>query len=56
MAGYDFTVTTDGSFNGTGTTPPAQQFSHFASQGANIFRVRELLTLMQSDQVASLFT
>jgi len=39
MAGYDFTVKTDGSFNGTGTTPPAQQFSHFASQGANIFRV-----------------
>ncbi|KAG8844632.1 Manganese dependent endoglucanase Eg5A [Serendipita sp. 411] len=38
-AGYDFTVYTDGSFKGTGTTPPTSQFSHFASQGVNVFRV-----------------
>ncbi|KAF9447794.1 glycoside hydrolase family 5 protein [Macrolepiota fuliginosa MF-IS2] len=39
MAGYDFTVATDGSFNGTGSTPPVEQFSHFAQQGVNIFRI-----------------
>ncbi|XP_006454003.1 hypothetical protein AGABI2DRAFT_189329 [Agaricus bisporus var. bisporus H97] len=39
MAGYDFTVFTDGSFNGTGQDPPVQQFSHFASQGVNVFRI-----------------
>jgi aryl-phospho-beta-D-glucosidase BglC (GH1 family) len=39
MAGYDFTVSTDGSFKGTGVTPPAQQFAHFASQGVNLFRI-----------------
>ncbi|KAG6830293.1 hypothetical protein H0H92_001371 [Tricholoma furcatifolium] len=39
MAGYDFTVYTNGSFTGTGTTPPASQFAHFASQGVNIFRI-----------------
>ncbi|KAJ7575111.1 endoglucanase [Mycena floridula] len=38
-AGYDFTVTTSGSFNGTGVTPPASQFQHFASQGVNLFRI-----------------
>jgi endoglucanase len=38
-AGYDFSVATDGSFNGTGVTPPASQYQHFASQGANIFRI-----------------
>ncbi|KIJ46399.1 glycoside hydrolase family 5 protein [Sphaerobolus stellatus SS14] len=38
-AGYDFSVATDGSFNGTGVTPPVGQFSHFASQGVNIFRI-----------------
>ncbi|KAG8812763.1 hypothetical protein FRC17_001836, partial [Serendipita sp. 399] len=32
-AGYDFTVKTDGSFTGTGSTPPTSQFPHFASQG-----------------------
>ena len=42
MAGYDFSVTTDGSFTGTGVTPPPAQFAHFAEEGANIFRVREL--------------
>lgn len=39
MAGYDFTVYTDGSFNGTGVDPPVSQFSHFAQQGVNIFRI-----------------
>ncbi|KAF8898927.1 endoglucanase [Infundibulicybe gibba] len=39
MAGYDFSVATDGSFNGTGVNPPVSQFSHFASQGVNIFRI-----------------
>ncbi|KAH0590925.1 Manganese dependent endoglucanase Eg5A [Termitomyces sp. 'cryptogamus'] len=39
MAGYDFTVFTDGSFNGTGVDPPVWQFAHFASQGVNIFRI-----------------
>nr|AMK37824.1 endoglucanase [Inonotus obliquus]AMK37825.1 endoglucanase [Inonotus obliquus] len=38
-AGYDFSVATDGSFKGTGVTPPPEQFTHFASQGANIFRI-----------------
>jgi len=42
-AGYDFTVSTDGSFNGTGVSPPTNQFSHFASQGAKIFRIRKYL-------------
>ncbi|TCD59883.1 Manganese dependent endoglucanase Eg5A [Steccherinum ochraceum] len=38
-AGYDFSVATDGSFTGTGVTPPASQFSHFANEGANLFRI-----------------
>ncbi|KAL1738305.1 hypothetical protein HDZ31DRAFT_78470, partial [Schizophyllum fasciatum] len=38
-AGYDFSVHTDGSFNGTGTDPPAWQFQHFADEGVNIFRI-----------------
>ncbi|KAJ3483129.1 hypothetical protein NLI96_g6518 [Meripilus lineatus] len=38
-AGYDFSVATDGSFKGTGVTPPAAQFSHFAGEGANLFRI-----------------
>ncbi|PAV22467.1 glycoside hydrolase family 5 [Pyrrhoderma noxium] len=38
-AGYDFSVSTDGSFTGTGVSPPVEQFSHFASQGVNIFRI-----------------
>jgi hypothetical protein len=37
--------TTDGSFKGFGTTPPAQQFAHFASQGVNIFRIRKPIAL-----------
>nr|VWO94258.1 Beta-xylanase (EC [Ganoderma boninense] len=38
-AGYDFSVATDGSFNGTGVSPPPAQFTHFAKQGANLFRI-----------------
>ncbi|KZP31156.1 glycoside hydrolase family 5 protein [Athelia psychrophila] len=38
-AGYDFTVSTDGSFTGVGAPPPVSQYSHFAAQGANIFRI-----------------
>ncbi|PVF91232.1 putative cellulase precursor [Serendipita vermifera] len=38
-AGYDFTVYTDGSFQGTGLSLPVSQFSHFANQGVNVFRV-----------------
>jgi endoglucanase len=38
-AGYDFTVSIDGSFSVTGISPPAGQYQHFASQGANIFRI-----------------
>jgi hypothetical protein len=32
----DFGITTDGS-SGTFAVPPTSQFSHFASQGVNIF-------------------
>ncbi|KAG9051771.1 Manganese dependent endoglucanase Eg5A [Serendipita sp. 407] len=39
MAGYDFTVYTNGSFSGVGYAPPTSQFSHFSSQGVNVFRV-----------------
>jgi len=39
MAGYDFTVATNGSFTGRGVDPPVSQFQHFASQGVNIFRI-----------------
>ncbi|KZP31158.1 glycoside hydrolase family 5 protein [Athelia psychrophila] len=38
-AGYDFTVTTDGSFTGVGVSPPPAQYQHFASEGVNIFRI-----------------
>ncbi|THH09186.1 hypothetical protein EW145_g2190 [Phellinidium pouzarii] len=38
-AGYDFSVGTDGSFSGSGTTPPASQYPHFANEGVNIFRI-----------------
>ncbi|CAL1695114.1 unnamed protein product [Somion occarium] len=38
-AGYDFSVATDGSFNGTGVNPPVAQYTHFASEGANLFRI-----------------
>ncbi|RDB28878.1 Endoglucanase EG-II [Hypsizygus marmoreus] len=39
MAGYDFSVATDGSFTGRGVNPPVAQFAHFASQGVNVFRI-----------------
>ncbi|KAI5836460.1 glycoside hydrolase family 5 protein [Schizophyllum commune Tattone D] len=38
-AGYDFSVYTDGSFEGPGTDPPSWQYQHFADEGANIFRI-----------------
>ncbi|KAI5124167.1 hypothetical protein M0805_000975 [Coniferiporia weirii] len=38
-AGYDFTVSTDGSFSGSGTSPPVSQYAHFANEGVNIFRI-----------------
>ncbi|TBU63723.1 glycoside hydrolase superfamily [Dichomitus squalens] len=38
-AGYDFSVATDGSFNGTGVSPPAAQYTHFTGEGANLFRI-----------------
>jgi len=39
IAGFDFTVYTNGSFSGTGVPPPTSQFSHFAQQGVNLFRI-----------------
>ncbi|KAI0785471.1 glycoside hydrolase superfamily, partial [Irpex lacteus] len=38
-AGYDFSVATDGSFTGTGVTPPASQYAHFTAEGANLYRI-----------------
>ncbi|GBE77813.1 Manganese dependent endoglucanase Eg5A [Sparassis crispa] len=38
-AGYDFTVTTNGSFSGTGATPPSYEYAHFSSEGANLYRI-----------------
>jgi endoglucanase len=38
-AGYDFSVSTDGSFSGTGVSPPTGQYQHFASEGVNVFRI-----------------
>ncbi|KII94188.1 glycoside hydrolase family 5 protein [Plicaturopsis crispa FD-325 SS-3] len=38
-AGYDFSVATDGSFVGPPANPPVAQYQHFASQGANLFRI-----------------
>ncbi|CAG7851097.1 Endoglucanase 1; AltName: Full=Carboxymethyl-cellulase 1; Short=CMCase 1; Short=Cellulase 1; AltName: Full=Endo-1,4-beta-glucanase 1; Flags: Precursor [Serendipita indica DSM 11827] len=39
IAGFDFTVRTDGSYTDAYVTPPSFQFNHFASQGVNAFRV-----------------
>ncbi|PPQ62910.1 hypothetical protein CVT24_006308 [Panaeolus cyanescens] len=39
LAGYDFSVYTNGSFSGTGVDPPVSQVSHFAGQGVNAFRI-----------------
>ncbi|KAH7930546.1 glycoside hydrolase family 5 protein [Leucogyrophana mollusca] len=38
-AGYDFSVASDGSFSGTGVSPPVDQFAHFAGEGVNLFRI-----------------
>ncbi|KAF7799321.1 hypothetical protein EIP86_010553 [Pleurotus ostreatoroseus] len=38
-AGYDFSVATDGSFTGTGVSPPTSQYSHFTAEGANLYRI-----------------
>ncbi|CCL98510.1 uncharacterized protein FIBRA_00509 [Fibroporia radiculosa] len=38
-AGYDFSVDTNGDFSGTGTTPPASQYTHFSGEGANLYRI-----------------
>jgi endoglucanase len=47
MAGYDFSVYTDGSVSGTGVEPPTAQFSHFAGQGVNVFRIPFAWQFMQ---------
>jgi endoglucanase len=57
-AGYDFTVTTDGSFTGTGVSPPTGQYQHFASEGVNIFRIPfawQLMTPTLGGTVSSSF-
>ncbi|EMD41942.1 glycoside hydrolase family 5 protein [Gelatoporia subvermispora B] len=38
-AGYDFSVATNGSFSGTGVSPPVSQYSHFTAEGANLYRI-----------------
>ncbi|VDB99573.1 unnamed protein product [Peniophora sp. CBMAI 1063] len=38
-AGYDFSAATDGSFTWSVAPPPTSQFTHFASEGANLFRI-----------------
>jgi endoglucanase len=57
-AGYDFTVSTDGSFTGTGVSPPTSQYQHFASEGVNIFRIPfawQLMTPTLGGTVSSSF-
>ncbi|KAI0068283.1 endoglucanase [Artomyces pyxidatus] len=57
-AGYDFSVATDGSFNGTGVSPPVAQYQHFASEGANLFRIPfawQLMTPTVGGTVSSSF-
>ncbi|ETW86909.1 glycoside hydrolase family 5 2 [Heterobasidion irregulare TC 32-1] len=55
-AGYDFSVATDGSFNGTGVSPPVSQFTHFASEGVNIFRIPwQLMTPTLGGTISSSF-
>lgn len=57
-AGYDFSVATDGSFNGTGVSPPVSQFTHFASEGVNIFRIPfawQLMTPALGGMISSSF-
>ncbi|KAF8078793.1 endoglucanase [Lyophyllum atratum] len=56
MAGYDFTVYTNGSFTGVGVDPPVSQFAHFASQGVNIFRIPwQLMTPTVGGTISSSF-
>jgi len=38
-AGYDFSVSTDGDFSGTGDAPPTSQYTHFSAEGANLYRI-----------------
>ncbi|OCH94715.1 endoglucanase [Obba rivulosa] len=38
-AGYDFSVATNGSFSGTGVSPPVSQYPHFTAEGANLYRI-----------------
>jgi hypothetical protein len=57
-AGYDFTVATDGSFSGTGVSPPTAQYQHFASEGVNVFRIPfawQLMTPTVGGTVSSTF-
>ncbi|KAI0346528.1 glycoside hydrolase [Trametopsis cervina] len=38
-AGYDFSVSIDGTFTGNGVNPPTSQYTHFTAQRVNIYRV-----------------
>ncbi|KAF9038234.1 glycoside hydrolase superfamily [Panaeolus papilionaceus] len=58
LAGYDFSVYTNGSFSGTGIDPPNFQVNHFASQGVNAFRIPfawQLMTPQLGGQISSSF-
>ncbi|KAL0951442.1 hypothetical protein HGRIS_008131 [Hohenbuehelia grisea] len=58
MAGYDFSSATDGSFKDTSVDPPVNQFSHFAQQGVNIFRIPfawQLMTPTVGGPISSTF-
>ncbi|KAK7680569.1 Manganese dependent endoglucanase Eg5A [Cerrena zonata] len=55
-AGYDFSVATDGSFKGPPADPPTSQFTHFAGQGANLFRIPwQLMTPQVGGTIDSTF-
>ncbi|KAF9054456.1 endoglucanase [Panaeolus papilionaceus] len=56
LAGYDFSVYTNGSFSGIGVDPPISQISHFASQGVNAFRIPwQLMTPTLGGDIDSAF-
>ncbi|KAH9836977.1 endoglucanase [Rhodofomes roseus] len=38
-AGYDFSVDTNGDYSGTAAPPPTSQYTHFTSEGANLYRI-----------------